>query len=203
MLPRSSIVTSRFTSTRLRASLRDPLARLTETIAGRSCGVMPMAIASENRSASISGRESTTLMMKIETQRTPATFTSRPEKSRRPTWNAVSACRSESPAAIEPKAVAFPVETTTPSPAPWWTTVPMKAQDGRSRGESPAEAAIVFSTGSDSPVSTASSHSSCVTSSSRRSAGTTSPTRSATMSPGTSSATSSRICAPSRTAIVV
>ena len=91
MLPRSSIVTSRFTSTRLRASLRDPLARLTETIAGRSCGVMPMAIASENRSASISGRESATLMMKIETQRTPATFTSRLEKSRRPTWNAVAA----------------------------------------------------------------------------------------------------------------
>ena len=85
MLPRSSIVTSRFTSTRFRASLRDPLARLTETIAGSSCGVMPMAIASENRSASIRGRESATLMTKIETQRTPATFTSRPEKSRRPT----------------------------------------------------------------------------------------------------------------------
>ena len=35
ILPRSSIVTSRFTSTRFRASLRDPLARLTDDDRGQ------------------------------------------------------------------------------------------------------------------------------------------------------------------------
>ena len=66
MLPRSSIVTSRLTSTRLRASARDPVDRLTETIAGSSCGVIPIAIAREKSSASISGRESATLITKID-----------------------------------------------------------------------------------------------------------------------------------------
>ena len=54
------------------------------------------------------------------------------------------------------------------------------------------------SAGIDSPVRTASSHSSRVASSSRTSAGTTSPTRSATTSPGTRSRTSTRRSAPSR-----
>ena len=122
---------------------------------------MPIAIASENSSASISGREKATLITKIDTVRTPATLTSRREKPRRPTWKAVSACRSERPAAMLPNAVAVPVATTTPRPAPWCTTVPMNAHAGRSSGESPAATtADPFSTGSDSPVSTASSHSS-------------------------------------------
>ncbi len=77
---------------------------------------MPIAIASENSSASMSGREKATLITKIETVRTPATFTSRREKPRRPTWKAVSAWRSESPAAMPPNAVALPVATTTPRP---------------------------------------------------------------------------------------
>ena len=50
------MVTSRLTSTRRRASSRDPVDRLTLTIAGSSWGVMPMAIARENSSASSSGR---------------------------------------------------------------------------------------------------------------------------------------------------
>ena len=42
----------------------------------------------------------------------------------------------------------MPVATTTPRPAPWCTTVPMNAHDGRSSGESPAGAtAVDFSTG--------------------------------------------------------
>ncbi len=102
--------------------------------------MIPIAIASENSSASISGREKATLITKIEIVRTPATLTSSREKPRRPTWNAVSACVSERPAAIRPNAVAVPVETTTPRPPPWWTTVPMNAQDGRSSGESLAGA---------------------------------------------------------------
>ena len=52
MLPRSSMLISRLTTTRLRARLRAPEARLTVTIAGSSCGVSPTAIASENRADS-------------------------------------------------------------------------------------------------------------------------------------------------------
>ena len=84
MLPRSSMVTSRFTSTLRRASSREPVDRLTLTMAGSSCGVIPIAIASENSSASITGRDSATLMTKIETVSTPATRTSSSEKSLQP-----------------------------------------------------------------------------------------------------------------------
>lgn len=67
-------MTRRLTRTRLRASARDPVDRLTETIAG-SWGVMPIAMAKLNRKASINGRESATLITRIETVSTPATFT--------------------------------------------------------------------------------------------------------------------------------
>ena len=78
------MVTSRLTSTRRRASCREPVDRLTLTMAGSSCGVMPMAMASENSSASSNGRENATLMTKIEIVSTAATRTSSLEKSRRP-----------------------------------------------------------------------------------------------------------------------
>ncbi len=91
MLPRSSIVTSRFTSTRRSARRREPVDRLTLTMAGSSWGVIPIAIASENSSASRMGREKATLMTKIEMVSRAATRTSSFEKSRRPTWKAVSA----------------------------------------------------------------------------------------------------------------
>ena len=121
-------------------------------------------MASENSSASISGREKATLITKIETVSTPATFTSSREKPRRPTWNAVSACalaRARRRSARTPSPCRS--RRRRRGPAPWWTTVPMNAHDGRSSGESLAAAAAGdFSTGSDSPVSTASSHSSCV-----------------------------------------
>ena len=48
--------TSRFTSTLRAASRWDPVARLVETTAGSSWGVMPTATASANRIASIQGR---------------------------------------------------------------------------------------------------------------------------------------------------
>ena len=48
--------TSRLTSTFFSARRRDPVARLVETTAGSSCGVMPTATASENRTASMTGR---------------------------------------------------------------------------------------------------------------------------------------------------
>ena len=199
MLPRSSIVTSRFTSTRLRASLRDPLARLTETRrqklrrdADGDCQREQQRLDQRPRSA--------TLMMKIDTRGCP-----RPSPAG---WRS----RAANLKAVWPDVRRVPRqwaeggppgrETTMPSPAPWWMTVPMKAHDGRSVPEVSCRGRL-SSTGSDSPVSTASSHSSWFTPSSRRSAGTMSPTRSATISPGTSSATSVRDLTPSRKTIVV
>ena len=58
-------------------------------MAGSSCGVIPIAIASENSTASITGLDMATLMTKIETVRMPAIQTSRRENSFNPTWNAV------------------------------------------------------------------------------------------------------------------
>ncbi len=79
MLPRASIVTSRLTRTRFRASARDPGDKLTETIAGSSWGVIPIAIARLNRNASSKGRDSATLITKMEIVSTPATLTRKPE----------------------------------------------------------------------------------------------------------------------------
>ena len=182
------MLTSRLTSTLRRASRRDPVDRLTVTMAGRSCGVSPMAIASENSNASMNGRCSTRLMTKIEAVSTPATRTSRNENRRNPTWNAVSAGRSPRPAAMRPKPVCMPVRTTTPRAEPSRTIVPINAHERSPFGT----ASAVFSTGIDSPVSTASSHSSSTVSSRRTSAGTMSPTESCTRSPGTSAVTSTR-----------
>ncbi len=111
-------MTSRLTSTRWRASCRDPVERLTLTIAGSSCGVIPIAMASENSSASSSGRENATLITKIEIVNTAATLTSSAENPRNPAWNAVSACFSPRPTAILPNAVDDPVATTTARPEP-------------------------------------------------------------------------------------
>ena len=194
ILPRSSMLTRRFTSTFLRARRREPVERLTVTIAGRSCGVRPIAIASENKSASMNGRCRITLIAKIDTVSTPATRTRRNENFRNPTWNAVSPGRSPRPTAIRPNAVCIPVRTTTPRALPERTTVPISAHDCPLLPGS-----VTLSTGIDSPVKTASSHSSSVTVSKRRSAGTMSPTDICTTSPGTSATTSTRCATPSRT----
>ena len=75
----------------------------------------------------------------------------------------------------------------------------MNPQEASSSGESGASIGpACFSAGSDSPVSTASSHSRPSASSRRRSAGTTSPTPMRTTSPGTSSVTSTGLAWPSR-----
>ena len=139
MLPRSSMQTSRLTSTRSRASRRAPVARLTVTIAGSSCGVMPTAIASENSSRlSRSGRPSATLITKIETVSTAGDVDEQHRERRSPSWNAVCPCRSPSRTAIAPNAVCAPVrDDDGPRPSPPRTTVPMNAHDGRSSGESP------------------------------------------------------------------
>ena len=58
MLPRSSMATSRFTSTFFAASALEPAERLTVTMAGIISGAMPTAMASEKSSASMRGRDS-------------------------------------------------------------------------------------------------------------------------------------------------
>ncbi len=63
----------------------------------------------------------------------------------------------------------------------------------------PSTASVRFSTGTDSPVSAASSVLSTTLSARRRSAGITFPASSSTMSPGTSSAAGRSLVAPSRT----
>ena len=199
MLPRSSMATSRLTSTFLAARAREPVERLTVTMAGIISGAMPTAMAREKSRASMSGRDSATLTTKMNTVRTAATPNRNRENRDSPTSNAVCACFSPSPAAIRPNAVLVPLLTTIPRPEPWWTTVPMNAQHGRSSDSSGPSGATDFATGSDSPVSTPSSHSRSSTASSRTSAGTMAPIRSSTMSPGTRSATATRAVTPSRT----
>ena len=89
MSPRSSMHTSRLTSTFFAASRRDPVARLVETTAGSSWGVMPTATARENSTASMTGRPRATLITKIVTLSTPPTLANSPEKRVRPSWNSV------------------------------------------------------------------------------------------------------------------
>ena len=204
MLPRSSIATSRLTITFFSARRFAPVERLTVTIAGSSCGVRPIEIESAKGVDSITERPSAMLTIRIVPASTPATRTSSREKSRRPIWNAVCGCCSPSCLAILPNAVRPPVCTTTPTPFPERTTVPMNAHERRSSGESGFVVGSTFlSAGADSPVSTPSSHSSSFASSSRRSAGTTSPTPRRTTSPGTSAVTSTEPSLPSRNTIVV
>ena len=90
MSPRSSMHTRRLTRTPWRARRRDPVARLVVTTAGRSCGVIPTAIARENRTDSSNGRCKSRLITKIELVKTPATWTRSTEKCRRPAWNSVT-----------------------------------------------------------------------------------------------------------------
>ena len=118
MLPRSSIVTSRLTSTRLRASAREPLDRLTETIAGSSCGVIPMAMASENSSASISGRENATLIDEDRDREDAGDLHEQLREAAQPDLEGGLGLPLAEPAAICPNAVAVPVETTTPGRRP-------------------------------------------------------------------------------------
>ena len=58
-------------------------AGVVDTTAGSSCGEMPTAMASENSSASITGRCKTTLMTKMAAVSTPATCTDRGDRARR------------------------------------------------------------------------------------------------------------------------
>jgi hypothetical protein len=180
------------------------VARLVLTTAGNSCGVIPTAMARENSAESSSERCSSKLVTKIATVSTTATSSSSTEKRRRPVWNAVSGGRSPSPRAIRPNWVSPAVATTTPTPAPLCTTVPINAQAVSSARAVPAATgAVALSTGRDSPVNTASSQASPFASSRRTSAGTTAPSCKCTTSPGTRSNTSTSVSRPSRSTATV
>ena len=106
--------------------------------------------------------------------------------------------RWESPA-ILPNSVSIPVATTTPRPRPLTTVVPEKTMLFRSaRGVPAGSRPGALSTGTDSPVSAASSTWSDVASVSERSAGTRSPISRTTISPGTTAEASISFCTPSR-----
>ena len=199
MSPRSSMLTSRFTRTLCAANRCAPVARLVDTTAGSSCGVIPTAIASEKSTASISGRPRATLITRIARLRTPATFARSPENFVRPTWNSVGGWRSPRPSAIAPNRVSPPVATTTACAEPRCTTVPMnRAGDGPSFGEALAAGSGALSTGRDSPVRIDSSHSRPRAVRTRRSAGTMAPMPSDTTSPGTRCVASTSTVSPSR-----
>ena len=102
------MATSRLTSTFFAASARDPVERLTVTMAGIISGAMPTAMASEKSSASMSGRDRATLTTKMNTVSTAATPKRNRENRDSPTSKAVCACFSASPAAIRPNAVRGP-----------------------------------------------------------------------------------------------
>ena len=125
MLPRSSIATRRLTRTRLAASARDPDERLTVTMAGIISGAMPTAMASEKRSASISGRDRMTFAAKTNVVRTAATMKRKRENRDSPSSKALRPMLSATPVAIRPNAVRVPVRTTTAVAEPSWTMVPM------------------------------------------------------------------------------
>ena len=153
-----------------------------------------MAMARENSNASSSGREKRDVDDEDrdrEHGRDPHQQLG--EVRAGPTWNAVSAWPLAEPDRDLAERGRRPGRHDHARPEPWCTTVPMNAHEGRSTAESRASVgSAVLAAGIDSPVSTASSHSSWLASISRTSAGTRSPTRSATTSPGTSSRTSTR-----------
>src|SRR5581483_1277996 len=115
--------TRRLTITLRRANRRAPVARLTVTIAGNSCGVRPTAIASANKPDWSSERPSAALITKIEPASSAVTTASRRENCCSPCWNDVWPCRSPRRSAIAPKAVLAPVRMTRPRPSPPRTIV--------------------------------------------------------------------------------
>ena len=143
----------------------------------------PMAIASENSSASRNGRCSS------EVDHEDRDRAARPRPARagtrtaaaRPGTRSRPAARRARPRSGRTRS-ACRCARRRPRPEPSRTIVPISAHDLLVA----PSARPVLSTGIDSPVSTASSHSSSTVSSRRTSAGTMSPTESCTTSPGTS-----------------
>ncbi len=177
------------------------MASITVMIAGSPSGIAEAVRATAIMNISPGGwpRQS------VPSTKVPATISRMTAASQRPKR---SICRSKgvdmactwvSIRLIRPSSVSAPVATTRPLAWPYTTRVPDQAMPLRSpSGASGSTASVVFSMGSDSPVSAASSTRRLRTSSRRRSAGTLSPEASSTISPGTSSPASTSTRLPSR-----
>jgi hypothetical protein len=166
-----------------------PMARVPETIIGSISGVRPTAMASAKKNASFQSCLSVPLMRKTMIVITTMKRMSRRLTPRMPFSKLVGARLPTTLRAMPPRYVLSPVQRTMAVAVPLTTFVPWNARLSISKGlaEGRWTAAAVFSTGSDSPVSTA-----CVTKRSfaesrRTSAGIMSPAESFTMSPGTRS----------------
>ena len=186
----------------LRRSMRcDPIANVKVTTAGSPSGMTATAtlIAVRTRSDA----DSPPIVPISTTSAATATPTSAsclPTRSRRTCNGVSSTCTFCSSVAIRPNSVLIPVATTTPTPRPAATWVPLKARHRRSPSAtlSPLMASVCLSTGSDSPVNAASSIRKLATSIRRRSAGTTVPASRPTTSPGTNSPAATSTSRPSR-----
>ena len=147
---------------------------------------MPIAIASENSSASISGREKRHVDDEDRHREDSGNLDEQTREPAQPDLERRLGLSLDRPDRDLTERRRRPGRDDDASPGTLMHDRPHeRARREVERRLARRGASLVFSTGSDSPVSTASSHSSCVTSMSRRSAGTMSPTRSATMSPGT------------------
>ena len=128
---------------------------------GSSCGVMPTATASENSTASMTGRPERNVDHEDRDAEHAADLAPTAPRSGSGRAGTRSAgWRSPRPTAIRPNWVAAPVATTTASAEPSCTTVPMNRHDDSSAsGAPPPPAPGDFSAGTDSPVRIDSSHS--------------------------------------------
>ena len=128
MAPKSSMEESRLTMTRSRAICVAPLASVSVTMAGSSCGVMPTARASEKSSESRTGRCRSTFARNTATISTSPTRTMSPPNERRPRSKLVGGSVVSSSSPTRPSSVRPPVATTMAAPEPLITCVPRKIE---------------------------------------------------------------------------
>ena len=202
MSPRSSMQTSRLTSTLRRGQLPGAGGQ-----AGADDGRQQLRRDADGdgqaRTAATrcSGRCSSRLVTRISAVSTTATCSSSTENRRSPTWKSVSGCAlAEAERRSGRTRPAPPVATTTPVPRPGLDDGAHEraAASGRPARRRRAPAGSL-STGSDSPVRTLSSH--CRPGGRRAAAGRPArprPSASRTTSPGTSAVTSTCAGGPSR-----
>ncbi len=185
---------------RCAAIRRIPSASVSVTTAGSPSGIAATASVMAVSAAAASGCPCSSVRVKIRATTTAAMSARRlPSRSSWRCSGVMPSGASRIIPAMRPISVSMPVAVTTISPRPRVTTVFMKLMLPRSAsGAFSAAPPACFSTGSDSPVSAASSICSALATQSRPSAGVLSPASSTTRSPGTSSAASISCFAPSR-----
>ena len=200
VLPSVSTTGSRRMIARRCAIRETPIAKVTETAAGRPSGIMPTARATAAVSICATPAPRAMPIAKVTTASTRMAPVSFRLRSASLAVRGVDSTRTPlTSRCTSPSWVVVPVATTMPVAAPDVTCVPDQAMFRRSAtGVLPGSTASSFTTGIDSPVSTDSSASSSCSSTSRRSAGTLSPASTCTTSPGTSCSDATCTRTPSR-----